>query len=119
MSSTTDKAVQNAADKRELYLGERRARDLVAVLETGEGRRVLWRIIDDMARINWVSHANDASTFFDEGRRSVGAKLVRAIQEIAPNGFITMLAEALQEQRDTAVIANGGSAAERKLDNGG
>jgi hypothetical protein len=82
-----------ARDKRALDLGVLRT-----VMHTPAGRRVLFRIIDEIAGLSSVSFTGNSETFYREGRRSVGVDLMREIQEACPQDYMTMLVEANNER---------------------
>lgn len=71
--------------------------DLDAVLNTDAGRRVLYRILmytdldQDVFNKDPITHAKNA------GKRNVGVWLRNVIVSQAPNRFITMLKESINE----------------------
>ncbi|MBA1159380.1 hypothetical protein [Microvirga mediterraneensis] len=73
--------------------------DLRKVLDSREGRRVLWSLLD-AAGVYGLSYTGEAmSTGFNEGRRSVGITLLQKIEDLAPGSFLTMQREVLEEKQ--------------------
>lgn len=84
--------------------------DMRSVMASPEGRRLVWRLIDETAQTLGGSFVQDSHvTAFNEGRRSVGIELMRRAQEWAPNEFMRALQEALTERQqaklDTPVVS--------------
>lgn len=67
--------------------------DLRAVLATQAGRRFLFRLLDEVCKVNSVSFTGNSQTFYLEGRRSVGVELMTLIQETAPDAWLQALNE--------------------------
>lgn len=65
--------------------------DLSDVLRTTSGRRVVWTLLQHCG-IYATSFTGNSGTFFNEGRRSVGLKLLRDTQ-YHPELFLKMQAE--------------------------
>ncbi len=90
-----------ARDKRleELAKSQREA-DLRAVLQTPAGRRLYWRLVNEVSCAFGPSFAGDAhATAYNEGRRAVGLAMVLEAQTLQPDEYVAMLAEAVQDQR--------------------
>lgn len=71
---------------------------LKSVLAGKAGRRVMFRIIEEIAGVSSISFTGNSETFYREGRRSVGAELMREIQTLCPGEFMQMLNEASDER---------------------
>lgn len=75
--------------------------DLRAVLRTIEGRRLVWRFIDDVAGAFSRSYVGDTTgTIFNEGRRSIGLALMVEAQRASHADYVHMMAEALQSKQE-------------------
>lgn len=74
--------------------------DVRAVLATADGRRLLWWVIDGLALAHGGSFGGEAThtSAFNEGRRDVGITLKAELLRYAPEGFATMLVEAVRSQ---------------------
>ena len=67
--------------------------DLKNILQTKAGRNVLWQIMEQ-ANVFGLSYTGDAkSTFFNEGARSAGNRLLVQIQQASPESFLLMQKE--------------------------
>lgn len=69
-----------------------REKDLQWMMGTKQGRRVLYRLIDDCGVFR-SSNTGNSQTFFNEGRRSVGLAAFHEIMAISPESFVTMWRE--------------------------
>jgi len=66
-------------------------------LSTKEGRRFVWRLLCDCGVFR-SSFTGNSETFFNEGRRSVGLKMLGEIDAHAPEAYALMSAEARAKQ---------------------
>lgn len=92
----TEKEMQEALDQ-----------DLRYILERPEGRRFIWRLIDEEALVHAQSYSGEAThaTAFAEGRRYVGLRLVDECKRVAPQLFLRMNAEAIDRASDMVAEA--------------
>lgn len=96
--------VKNAADPEQVKQAAQkektgRARDLNdlrAVLAMREGRRYTWRQLSDCGVFR-SSFTGNSTTFFNEGRRDVGLRLLADVMEAQPEAFLLMQQEAKHE----------------------
>lgn len=96
--------VKNAADAEQVKQAAQkektgRARDLndlCVVLATREGRRHTWRQLSDCGVFR-SSFTGNSTTFFNEGRRDVGLRLLADVMEARPDAFLLMQQEAKHE----------------------
>jgi len=81
---------------------EQADQDLRAVLLTPAGRRFVWRVVESMTRSLDGSFAGEAThaTAYNEGLRAVGLHITLETQRVAPELYVVMLQEALQERED-------------------
>lgn len=85
--------VQHAKRKsavKELQLIEAEATKTVMGLK--EGRRVVWRILDGSGFLT-SSFTGNSTTFFKEGRRSVGEQLYNELMDLCPDLYWLMVNE--------------------------
>jgi hypothetical protein len=66
--------------------------DLLAVLSTSEGKRLLWRLMT-FCHIFESSYHPSSQIYFNEGVRSVGLKILADIQAADPEKFLQMMRE--------------------------
>ena len=71
--------------------------DLKSILQTKQGRNVLWKILEQ-ANVFGMSYTGEVnSTFFNEGARSAGNRLLVQIQQASPESFLLMQKEHLEK----------------------
>lgn len=94
MANFTNKqmlALQQCMDDDELNQVEvkilQQREDLQKVLNTEEGRRLLWCVISDCEVYNYVESQ------LDEGRRRVGLDLIEQITSVSPESWVKMQKE--------------------------
>ena len=108
MPLATSIELQNAGDeaqvdrrKRAVKIQEqKRANDLKAVMDTPQGRAVLWRVLAycGVFQSSFVAGQSD-TTAFKEGQRNVGLKLLAQLQEHCPEQYRKAETEARQEDK--------------------
>lgn len=95
--------------------------DLRAVLSTPEGRRLVWRIVDEIAGVHGKAfHGSPEVALHAEGRRSVGIDLMLAVQTLDPTLWQQVIADrmnALREEQEHKRAAE--EAAEKENADGG
>jgi len=84
--------VQGARD-REKRRAMRERDDLKQILETKSGRRFIWRKLEECGVFR-TSMTGNSTTFFNEGMRNVGLKLLAEVNEVRPQAYVEMLTEA-------------------------
>ena len=83
-------------DKDRLQLQQERLR---SVMSTPAGRATFYWLIFDVCGVMSTSYSGMSSqTDFNEGGRSVGVKLVEALQNVAGNEYVTMVQEQLAQR---------------------
>lgn len=95
------KPVRNASDpaqvernRKEIAKRSKRDRsDLLRLLEIPEFRRFAWRYLG-FSKLFETSFTGNSTTFFNEGMRSVGLKLLHEITTTDPAAYLKMMNEA-------------------------
>lgn len=93
--------VKNAADEEQVKkAGEREKRgrdqdlsDLRRILEADHGRRFIWKTLVHCG-IFTSSFTGNNTTFFNEGRRDVGLKILADVMEAKPEAYTQMAQDA-------------------------
>ena len=90
----------NSAREYEALIALNAQADLVHVLSSREGRRVVWRLLEDcgLFRQTFREGRPDSSAFL-EGQRSIGLQLFAAIQQADPVAYALMAREDGEERR--------------------
>lgn len=82
------------------------ANDLRTVMATPQGRRLVNRIIEQLAGANAPSYTGDAlSSAYREGQRSVGLTLSAEIQTATSELYLRMLLEAAADRQNERLEA--------------
>lgn len=98
VNNAANKSQVKDAAKTEKLKRDRELRDVHHVLSTREGRRFYWRYLCE-CRIFQSSFNNSGSvTYFNEGKRDVGLKLLSEMDEAAPESYLLMLKESKEIQ---------------------
>ncbi|MBF8177814.1 Bbp19 family protein [Herminiimonas contaminans] len=79
--------------KKELRGRERELEDLRVVLSTKEGRRFYWKTLCDCGVFK-SSFTGNSTTFFNEGKRDIGLKLLADLMEADAKKYLLMTEEA-------------------------
>lgn len=92
MDNASDAEQLKKAQKKEEILQRQEEDDLVALLSTKSGRRFYWNLMCECG-IFRLSMTGNSQTFFNEGERSVGLKLLAYVNNYAPEAYPLMLKE--------------------------
>lgn len=95
-TNAADEVEINTAKTRERLRAEREANDLRAILATEQGRRFYWNLLC-YCRIFTSSMTGNSQTFFHEGMRQVGLKLLADLNDHAPEAYFLMLKESKED----------------------
>ena len=83
---------QEAAKKR-----DRDISDIQRILKVPEGRRLILRILSETGLFRASFSLNSMQTAFNEGKRDIGAWLLKDLDEAEPMAFSQMLREYFSE----------------------
>lgn len=102
-------------ETREFLRREQERNDLRAVMDTAAGRRFVWKLLSDAGvfRSSYVAGQAD-TTAFNEGGRNRGLTLLGDIMNDAPEKYLIMQKEAIdndQKQREGSSGDNDGAQA--------
>lgn len=94
--------VKNAADPKQVEAAGIKSRydrkcelaDMREILDTGAGRRTFWRYLSECHVFGSVFNNSGSLTYFNEGRRDVGLKIMADITESNDEALLTMMREA-------------------------
>lgn len=90
------KQVKDAKGKEKLSR-ERELQDIKQVLSTRNGRRFYWNLLG-FCGVFESSFTGNSQTFFLEGKRTVGLKLLADLNEADPESYLKMMQEAKGEE---------------------
>lgn len=98
-------AVKNAADVEQVKKAKEKSvfgrdleiSDVAHVLSSPHGRRFLWRYLG-ICGVYKTSFTGSSETFYLEGQRNIGLKILADITECNPEAYILMMKEAKQRE---------------------
>lgn len=79
--------------RKEQNIIERDRQDLVTVMSSVEGRRLMHKLLARTGIYRCSFNGQSNATIFNEGARNQGLMLLADIQSAAPGSYITMLKE--------------------------
>ncbi len=82
-------AIAERADRARL---EQQRGDIKKILSMPEGRRLFWKYLSECG-IYKSSMTGNNHTFFNEGKREIGLKLLNDMMDVLPDAFIMMQKE--------------------------
>lgn len=90
----------NAADeesvktrkRKDEQVRDRELHDMRSVMDTVEGRRFVWRLLD-RAGVFRTSFTGNSTTFFNEGMRNMGLIVLADVQEACAHQYLVMMNE--------------------------
>ena len=97
--------VRNAADEGQVREAESRAKrgrelqieDICGILATRGGRRFMWRYLEECGVFK-TSFTGSSQTFFLEGQRNIGLKILADVTEADPDAYLKMMKESKETQ---------------------
>lgn len=104
MSNQKKSFVKNAADKNQVKKGRRKEEilrdgeidDLRHILSSVQGRRFIWGLLGK-CHVFKTSFTGNSTTFFNEGKRDIGLRVLAYVNEAGPELYITMMQESKKE----------------------
>lgn len=90
-NAASESQVNTASDKMQ-GTRDRELNDVRHVLGSIQGRRLIWRYLETCGVFR-TSFTGSSQTFFNEGERNIGLKLLADINEASPESYLTMLKE--------------------------
>jgi len=97
MSNAADSGQVRKAEKREKILRRRESDDVKYVLGSQQGRRLLWKYLCE-AGVYKTTFTGNSTTYFNEGRRSLGLQILTDIDEECPELYLLMKQEAKENE---------------------
>ena len=99
VKNAADKDQVEAADRKERYTRKMELADLRSILATEHGRRFIWRYLEVCHVFGSVFNNSGSVTYFNEGRRDIGLKLLADITEANDESLIQMMRESKERDR--------------------
>lgn len=92
LGAAADPAKVKKQESKANYLRRRELDDLFTVLSSAQGRRVIWRYLE-FCGVFKTSFTGNSETFYREGQRNVGLKLLAEVNECDSSAYTKMLEE--------------------------
>src|SRR5687767_10645516 len=87
----------NEAEKKVKFGRDRDLSDVSAILATLHGRRFIWRYLTECRVFETSFNNSESITYFNEGMRNIGLKLLADVNEASPDAYLQMLKESKKE----------------------
>lgn len=91
--NAADEAVVEAASRGARGAERELNRALTRVMDTREGRLVLWWVVRDLSGWFEQTFTGDETTYFNEGRRQVGTEVVKRLLGANPRSLGDLITE--------------------------
>lgn len=98
MTDFDDEQRLKDAEQDQKLAAERQRDDLKHVMSSVQGRRHIWRLLSNAGVFALSFTGDNASTNFNEGRRSEGLRLFNEVMTHCPDLYLTMANEASEDQ---------------------
>jgi hypothetical protein len=93
--------VKNAADEEQVREAKGKAKlgrdreldDVREILSSPAGRRFYWRYLEECKLYKQCADHSGSWTYFNEGQRNIGLKLLSDLNEACPEAYLVMLKE--------------------------
>ncbi len=92
MKNAADRSQVKQAEYKQKRSRENELDDVRHVLSTPNGRRFFWRYLSECGVFK-TSFDGSSRTYFNEGERNVGLKLMADVNDADPEAYVTMLLE--------------------------
>lgn len=77
---------------------ERQRDDVIHVMSSADGRRFIWRLLENANVFASSFTGDNNATNFNEGRRSEGLRLFNDVMRHCPDLYLTMAKEAKEDE---------------------
>jgi len=67
--------------------------DFKWLMAHAQGRRYLWRLLEQAGVYRTSFHVSGSQMAFNEGQRNIGLRLIADIHRLAPEGYVKLLRE--------------------------
>jgi len=101
VANAADAEQVQAAGRKERFRNKQELEDVRTILELPAGRRFVWRYLEK-AGIFETSFTGNNTTFFNEGRRDIGLKLLADVMQAKPEAYVQMAQEAEKREVNNA-----------------
>lgn len=78
--------------------------DIEKQMETAQGRRIIWRLLEQTRVFATTFSSETLQMAFNEGQRNVGLQFLADVMEVAPKKYMVMTLEAQERKRIVMAI---------------
>jgi hypothetical protein len=96
VGNASDPKQVKAAKSKEVSKRDQELDDVIHVLSSVQGRRFLWRVLG-LCHVFKTSFTGNSTTFFNEGKRDIGLRILGDINEASPESYLAMMQESKKE----------------------
>jgi hypothetical protein len=96
MNTANPQEVKEQA-KKQKSARDREVDDVFFLLGTPQGRRFIWRYLEQCGLFASSFHHSGSQMYFNEGQRNVGLRLLADVNEANPAAYVTMMQEAKEK----------------------
>ena len=107
MESLVENVLLETQEERAKRKRERELSDIRFLLKSPEGRRFIWKLFDEAGNTRMSYTGESQGTAFNEGRRSIGLKILNDLLEAKPEAFMQMQQEYQSELKSEESIDKG------------
>jgi hypothetical protein len=94
--NAADEEVVKGRKRKDEQIRDRELNDVRTVMNTVEGRRFVWRMLD-RAGVFRTSFTGNSTTFFNEGMRNMGLIVLADVHEACSDKYIQMMTESKKD----------------------
>lgn len=98
MTDISEEQLLKDAELKQKMLADRQRDDLIHVMGSSQGRRVIWNLLAKAGVFSVSFTGDNNATNFNEGRRSEGLRLFSDVMQHCPDLYMTMAKEAREEE---------------------
>ena len=95
MANAADLDAIKKKGKQDKFNNNQELLDMRFILSTQQGRRFVWKNLT-RAGIFQTSFTGNSTTFFNEGKRDIGLKMLADVMEASPDSYVAMIRESKQ-----------------------
>lgn len=80
--------------------------DLTWLLDQPQFRRYVWKLMTVCGVYRSSAHQSGSWTYFNEGERSIGLRIINGIMETKPESYLEMILENKKEEKNVRASAS-------------
>lgn len=101
MANAADEGAVQGASRKQKANRQTQVNDVAWVLSTPQGRRFIWRYLEDCKVFQTTFNPSGSIMTYQEGQRNVGLMLLADVNESQPEAYILMMNEARKQKENS------------------